>query len=186
VVLEDKVTGPPGEDQRHTARRDRFEQAWQEHRPRVALLVARLAGDLDLAEDLTQEVAVRAFQAYPGFRGEAGLYTWLYLIAVNVVNRHRERGRLNLSSLDKSEVAALPADEASDPEAIVVGAELRTRVWAALDRLPDELRITLILQLYEGLKYREIATILEVPIGTVKSRLHNAVQRLKEEFVDAL
>src|SRR5689334_8834352 len=115
VVLEDHVTGSPGEDQRQAAQRDRFEQAWQEHRPRVAHLVARLAGDPELAEDLTQEVALRAFQGYAGFRGEAGLYTWLYRIAVNVVHRDRERRRLALSSLDASEVTALPAGDVTDP-----------------------------------------------------------------------
>jgi RNA polymerase sigma-70 factor, ECF subfamily len=186
VVLEDQVTGAAGEDRRQAAERDRFERAWQEHRPRVAVLVARLAGDPELAEDLTQEIAVRAFQGYAGFRGDASLYTWLYRIAVNVVHRHRERCRLSFSSLDTPEVADLAAGGASDPEAVAVAGDMRTRVWAALERLPDELRVTLILQLYEGLKYREIAAILDVPIGTVKSRLHHAVQRLKEEFVDAL
>jgi RNA polymerase sigma-70 factor (ECF subfamily) len=67
-----------------------------------------------------------------------------------------------------------------------LGADLRVRVWSALERLPDELRTALILQLYQGLKYREVAAVLDIPIGTVKSRLHNAVQRLKEDLSDAV
>ena len=73
---------------------------------------------------------------------------------------------------------------AHDPEQVALRAELRPRVWMALNRLPDDLRATLILQVYEGLKYREIAAVLDIPIGTVKSRLNNAMQRLREELKD--
>jgi RNA polymerase sigma-70 factor (ECF subfamily) len=185
-VLEGKVTESRGEDQRQEAQRARFERVWQEHRPRISLLVARLAGDPQGAEDLTQEVALRAFQGFAAFRGEARVYTWLYRIAVNVVNRHRERRRAEAIPLDAPEAVVLTADETSDPEAAALGADLRVRVWSALERLPDELRTALILQLYQGLKYREVAAVLDIPIGTVKSRLHNAVQRLKEDLSDAV
>src|SRR5437870_3936541 len=86
------------------AQRERFEQLWQEHRPRIWRLVARLAGSMDLAEDLTQEVSLRAFQAYGEFRGEASAFTWLYRIAVNVVNRHRERRHTESVPLDSPEI----------------------------------------------------------------------------------
>ena len=185
-MLEDMVTGCKDEDQEQAAQRARFERVWQEHRPRISLLVVRLTDDLDLAEDLTQEVAVRAFQSFAGFRGKARVYTWLYRIAVNVVNRHRERHRPEALPLDAPEVTTLAADEASDPEAAALGADRRLRVWAALERLPEEMRTALILQVHEGLKYREVAEVLDIPIGTVKSRLHHAVQRLKEELADAL
>ncbi len=160
-----------------------FEQVWQPHRPRVWRLVARLAGSPDLADDLTQEVSVRAFQAFADFRGQADAFTWLYRIAVNVVLRDREKRRPTLP-LDAPEVACLPAQTAHSPEHAALRAEMRPVVWAALDRLPDDLRATLILQVYEGLKYREIAELLDIPIGTVKSRLNNAMQRLREELKD--
>src|SRR5438876_5707484 len=165
------------------AQRERFEQLWQEHRPRRWRLVARLAGGTDPADDLTQEVSLRAFQAFSSFRGEAGRFTWLYRIAVNVVNRHRERRR-ELLPLDAPEVAQLPADEACGPETAALQAERRAVVWSAIGRLPEELRTTLVLQVYEELKYREVAAILNVPVGTVKSRLNHAMRRLREEFKD--
>jgi RNA polymerase sigma-70 factor, ECF subfamily len=105
---------------------------------------------------------------------------------VNVVNRHRERRRSEFIPLEASELESLRADEAAGPEATALGADLRARVWAALERLPEQQRTALILQLYEGLKYREVADVLHIPIGTVKSRLHHAMQRLKEELRDAL
>jgi RNA polymerase sigma-70 factor, ECF subfamily len=185
-LLDDRVTDSGCDQGRETAQRARFERVWEEHRPRVSLLVARLAGDPDVADDLTQEVAVRAFQGFGGFRGEARAFTWLYRIAVNVVNRHRERRRTEVVSLDAAELDGLKADAASDPQAAALGEDLRARVWRALERLPEEHRTVLILQLYEGMKYREVAAVLSIPIGTVKSRLHHAVQRLKEELRDAL
>src|SRR5438445_993464 len=165
------------------AQREQFEGLWQQHRPRIWRLVARLAGSTDLADDLTQEVSVRAFQAFGDFRGEAAAFTWLYRIAVNVVNRQRERRR-ELLLLDAPEVSQLPADEACGPETVALQADRRAAVWSAIGRLPEELRTTLVLHVYEELKYREVAAILNVPVGTVKSRLNHAMRRLREEFKD--
>jgi RNA polymerase sigma-70 factor (ECF subfamily) len=180
-VHAEKVAGLAGGEPAETARREHFERVWQEHRPRVWRLVARLAGDLDLADDLTQEVSLRAFQAFGEFRGEASAFTWLYRIAVNVVNRHHERRRGAAVPLDLPEIVQLPTDSVGGPEAMALRADLRAAVWAAVEGLPSALRTTLILQVYEGLRYHEIASILNVPIGTVKSRLHHAMQRLREE-----
>jgi RNA polymerase sigma-70 factor (ECF subfamily) len=171
------------EDRSWRANDERFDRLWQQHRPRIWRLVARLAGSADLADDLTQEVSLRAFQAFGGFRGEADAFTWLYRIAVNVVNRHRE-GRRELLPLDAPEVAELPADAACGPEHLALQADRRAAVWSAIERLPEELRTTLVLQVYEALKYREVAAILNVPVGTVKSRLNHAMRRLREEFKD--
>lgn len=168
---------------RHCADTAAFEQFWQPHRPRVWRLVARLAGNVDLADDLTQEVSLRAFQGFGTFRSGSSAYTWLYRIAVNVVLRHRERPAPDTVPWDS---AAQTPDPSLTPQAAVLQAEIRPIVWAALERLPDEQRTTIILSVYEGLKYREIAAVLEVPLGTVKSRLHIGMARLREELKDAL
>ncbi len=163
-------------------RRERFERLWRQHQSRLRRLVARLTGDADLADDLTQEVSLKAFAAFGGFRGEAAALTWLSRIAINVVHRHRETRRPPPLSLDATR--ELFAGDASDPHRLAVQAGLRPIVWTALDTLPEELRTALILQVYEGLKYREIAALLGVPLGTVKSRLHNGLVRLREELKD--
>ena len=164
-------------------RRERFECLWRENRPRVWRLLLRLTGDPDAADDLTQEVSVRAFGAFAGFRGEAGAATWLYRIAVNVAARHRQCVRGGTVGLDTPEAAGLCATGGGPEEAALRGA-LVPAVRAAVERLPEEMRTTLILQVYEGLKYREIAAVLGVPVGTVKSRLHQATQRLRETLRD--
>ena len=179
------VAGVPGV-MRHCADTAAFERFWQPHRPRVWRLVARLAGRVDLADDLTQEVSLRAFQGFGTFRNGATGTTWLYRIAVNVVLRHRERLRPSFLPLDHAEAAALPAAPHAGPEASALRGELQARVWAALDRLPEDTRAALILQVYEQLKYREIAEVLNIPLGTVKSRLHSGMARLREELKDEL
>lgn len=169
--------------QKETDQQARFERLWEEQRPRIWRLVARLAGSVDVADDLTQEVGLRAFQGFAEFRGEARASTWLYRIAVNVVHRHRERQKETVL-LDTPEVAALPDNRANGPEETALQNELLPAVRAALERLPDPLRAPLILHVYEGLKYREIAAILEIPVGTVMSRLHTARKNLREELKD--
>ena len=73
-------------------------------------------------------------------------------------------------------------EEAKNPEAVAVNAELNLVIWTALAHLPEELRTTLILQVWEGLKYREIAEILDVPISTIKWRRYEAIRRLRQEL----
>lgn len=160
-----------------------FERIWRQYRPRIWRLAARLAGGTDQADDLTQEVSLRAFQAFDGLRNKSQAFTWLYRIAVNVVLRERERRKAVLS-LEQTEVANLLADAEAGPEEAALRADLWPRVQAALERLPEEMRTTLILQVYEGLTYREIAAILDIPMGTVMSRLHSARQLLRKELED--
>jgi RNA polymerase sigma-70 factor (ECF subfamily) len=162
-------------------RERQFERIWRAHQPKIWRLTARLAGSVDLADDLTQEVAVRAFQAFDGFLGRADVYSWLYRIAVNVVIRARERKTHPTVSLESSSALTASAKTAS-PETQTLAQDLRSRIWQALDRLPEEQRTTLILQVYEGLAYREIASVLDIPIGTVKSRLNAAVTHLRKEL----
>ena len=159
-----------------------FERLWALHRPRVWRLTARLSGSLDSADDLTQEVSMRAFQAFGGFRKQSSTFTWFYRIAVNVVLRDRERVRPTVDIESKG--ITVVAGSESDPEALAIRAELCPAVREALDRLPADYRTVMVLQVYEGLKYREIADILEVPIETVKYRRHHGMLRLREELKD--
>jgi RNA polymerase sigma-70 factor, ECF subfamily len=167
-----------------TSANETFEALWQQHRPRIWRLVARLAGSVDHADDLTQEVSLRAFQAFSEFRGQSAAFTWFYRIAVNVVLRYRERQPTSTLSLDAPQAAMLSAQVSLEPSPTALRAELSTRVQAALDRLPEEWRVPLILHTYEQLKYREIAEVLAIPVGTVMSRIFYARRRLQEELKD--
>jgi RNA polymerase sigma-70 factor, ECF subfamily len=152
-----------------------FERAWNRNRERVWRLVVRLSGSRDAADDLTQEVAVQAAQAFPKFRGQAQAFTLFYKIAVRCVLRWRaQRSVVGGEALLES----IPAPSA-DPTT-----ELTVR--AALQTLPDDQRTALVLAVYEQLSYKEIAAVLEIPLGTVMSRLSRARQQLRKELSDVL
>ena len=197
MLKAEESCGPPGPahggvtreaaDWLHWGRRARaanppFDVVWQAQRPRVWALAARLAGSADAADDLTQEVGVRALQGYPAFRGDSDVTTWLYRITLNVVRRHAPRGAKETPSAadgeDGGAMLAAVAPREDQPEERLLRSEGIPDVRRALDALPDELRTPLVLQVYEELKCREIADLLELPLGTVLSRLHTARKRL--------
>lgn len=144
------------------------------HAPRVHRLVYRLCGDEDLAQDLVQEAFIKAFAQLHTFRGDAALSTWLHRVALTVtmngmrkVKRFRERE----TEIDLE----LPAAPGLGP----VEHELKARVAAAIDALPEIYRTTLIMHDIEGYTHMEIAEAMEVAEGTCKSRLSHARAQLR-------
>lgn len=157
-----------------------FERLWEAERERVWRLCVRLVSHTD-ADDLAQEVSIRAWQAWGGFKGLASPRTWLHRITVNVCLRWRERQRPT-TMLDEAWAGSVDAT----PEKEALKADENSRIHAALDRLPEDLRTSLVLHAWEGMAYREIAALLEIPVGTVTSRIWAARQRLKKELADAV
>jgi len=161
-----------------------FEPLVEKYRQRVWRLAFQVLRDREEAWDCAQDAFVRAFQSLGSFRGQSAFYTWLFRIAMNVAtDRLRSRG----AQARAFGTQAIPAEEwertAPDPEArpdqAAIGAERRERISQALDTLPPNARAIIMLSDVEGLSYREIATVLNCPIGTVMSRLHNARKRLR-------
>lgn len=141
-----------------------------ENYPRIYRLLRNLTGSVETANDLTQQAFVRAWQALPNYRGEARLATWLHRIAYHEYT-HWLRDRRQTVPLEA-------AAELIDLRAV---AGLNTvLVREALARLPDEHRETFILHYIQELSVAEVALVLEVPPGTVKSRLHAARRMLRE------
>ena len=137
------------------------------------------------ALDLTQSAFLKALEALPRFEARAGFFTWLFRIAVNLtLSYRRKQGRrpvLSLRHFDdgRQHEPAAPTGT-TDPSKEVAQAELRRRLEGALDRLDDEFRAAVVLRDVEGLDYAAIAEILEVPVGTVKSRIHRGRLALRE------
>ena len=154
-----------------------FERAWNCHRERVFRLVVRLSGSREAADDLTQDVALQAAQAFPKFRGQAQAFTLFYKIAVRCVLRWRAQ-RNTLRGSGEALLESIPAPSC-DPTTMVT-------VQAALSTLHDDQRTVLVLAVYEQLSYKEIAAVLEIPLGTVMSRLARARQQLRKELSDVL
>ena len=151
---------------------------------RVALSVLGPGRESE-AEDVAQEAFVRAFRALPGFRGESRLSTWLYRLAFNLAVDHRRAAGRRPATAGDEATAALPArDPASDPYRTSQGAERRRAVRDALDALPEDQRAVLHLHYWLGHTVREIAELLGLPAGTVKSHLHRGRERLGKELAD--
>jgi RNA polymerase sigma-70 factor (ECF subfamily) len=166
-----------------------FDALVREHKSRIHTYICRLTNDSPDAEDLTQEVFIRAFRSFAAFRREAAIDTWLYRIATNLVIDRFRRGRRAPQWISQGDgeaddlLAELPAPaRENDPECAAQVAELQQRVRQAITTLPPKLRVTVVLHDMEGLAYEEVAAALGCPLGTVKSRLFNARAMLRRKL----
>ena len=161
-----------------------FEPLVAKYQQRVWRLAYQVLRDREEAWDCAQEAFVRAFQSLSRFRGQSAFYTWLFRITVNVAtDRHRSRGAraraFGPEQVPEEEWARTAADPTGQPDDAALDAERRERIRRALDSLPLKARTIIMLSDIEGLSYREIAQVLNCPIGTVMSRLHNARRKLR-------
>lgn len=152
--------------------RSSFEEAYQENLEMVRGLLYNMTGRSDL-DDLTQEVFLKAWKSLPGFSFKSSLRTWLYRIAVHVAIDHLRRRKLTQPDADE-------LVDPSTPEKDLGQSRERMILQEELMRLEDEERAMLILVYFEDRPLKEVASILSVPEGTVKSRLHTARTRLRE------
>jgi RNA polymerase sigma-70 factor (ECF subfamily) len=152
-------------------------EAYQE---RITSVVAGMLRDRDAVDDVVQETFVKAFYRIRSFHGDAGLYTWLYRIAVNAAKDHvKRRGRRPAAALDDLPPAlAIPSRDEPAIERLE-DRETRLKVRAAIQSLPARFRAVLVLREIEGLRYEEIARVLDLSQGTVESRLFRARRRLR-------
>jgi len=161
-----------------------FEEVYRRYRAPVWRLARRLTGGEEEALDATQEIFLRVWRGLGGWRGEAQLSTWVFQIAWNYLRslRRREMGRpraVPLDAADASAEAVTVPDSAPDPERHADAAERLGRVEAALAKLGETHRVVIWLRDGEDLSYEEIAKVLDVPIGTVRSRLARAREALR-------
>jgi RNA polymerase sigma-70 factor (ECF subfamily) len=131
----------------------------------------------DEAEDATQEVFLRVHRGLKGFEGRSRVTTWLYRIATNVGLKRRRRRRWPFSGSDRA-LAERP-DMRPGPETIASDREQRERVARAVASLPDELRSVVILRVFEGLAWDEIAKVLDIGLSTAEARMARAKGRLR-------
>jgi RNA polymerase sigma-70 factor (ECF subfamily) len=163
-----------------------FDEVYERFRRPVWRLARRMTGNEEDARDATQEIFLRIWRGLPGFRGEAKLSTWVFQIAWNYLHLHRRRaGRqppLAAASADLALAVERVPDRGPGPERHAAARGDLERVEEAIDRLPEQFRAVLWLRDGEGRSYEEVAEVLEVPIGTVRSRLSRARQALRREL----
>jgi RNA polymerase sigma-70 factor (ECF subfamily) len=161
---------------------DLFGQLVEAHRDKLYRVAYRMAGDVDDAQDLLQDALVEAYRAFRKFQRGSHFDKWLYRIMTNTfIDRQRRRKRAGVrlsldSPADEGEEAQardLP-DPDSDPSDILMRETLAEPIQRALDSLPAEFRMVLILADVEEFSYEEIGQMMGTPVGTVRSRLHRA------------
>jgi RNA polymerase sigma-70 factor (ECF subfamily) len=165
------------------------------HLDAVYRFAIRLAGSADEAEDLVQETFLRAFRSWDQYARGTNAKSWLFTICRNVFLRGRERAKRHDEIVSKSAARAGGASapvvnpvwstvQALDPEGDFFESIVDDRIIAAVEELPEEYRTAVVLSDMEGLPYAEIAELMEVPVGTVKSRLFRGRRRLQEVLYD--
>lgn len=160
-----------------------FEEIVFKYQDKIYNLCRHMLGNAHDAEDAAQDVFLKAYQNLNKFRPEASLHTWLYRIAVNTCIDYRRKPffeSLFKSSKEGDEfVEELPADSPS-PDRLYESKQISNAIQLALGRLSERLRMVILLKEIEGLSYEEIAEVLDVSIGTVKSRISRAREELKK------
>ncbi len=150
------------------------------YQTKLSSLVSRYVATPADVSDVVQEAFIKAYRALPNFRGESAFYTWLYRIAVNSAKNYlTAQGRKPPSNDVDAEDAeyyegnsALKED--ASPESLLLSDEVKKVIFETIEGLPDELRVAITLREIEGMSYDEIASIMECPVGTVRSRIFRA------------
>lgn len=164
--------------------RSAFDLLVGKYQHRIMKLISRMVSNHAEVEDIAQEAFIKAYRALPNFRGDSAFYTWLYRIAVNaaknyLVSRGRRPPGVDLDVTDgEVEQAGLQLADFETPEGNAARDQLQAALSQALEELPEELRTALTLCELEGLSYEDIASVVDCPIGTVRSRIFRARQAL--------
>ncbi len=168
--------------------RHAFDLLIQKYQHRIVSLVSRYVSDPSEAMDVAQEAFIKAYRAIGNFRGDSAFYTWLYRIAINtaknwLVARNRRPPASDIDAADAEQYDIdSPLKERSTPENELMREEVERTVYGAIAALPEDLRTAIILREIEGMSYEEIATAMECPIGTVRSRIFRAREAIDEKL----
>jgi RNA polymerase sigma-70 factor (ECF subfamily) len=166
-----------------------FDLLVSKYQRKLGRLISRFVRDSAEAEDVTQDAFIKAYRALPGFRGESAFYTWLYRIGINTAKNHllatKRRAPTN-TPFDADEAEAFEEAsllrEVSTPENELMSKQVVDVVQSSLQQLPEDLRSALTLREIEGLSYEDIASVMNCPVGTVRSRIFRAREAVAENL----
>jgi RNA polymerase sigma-70 factor (ECF subfamily) len=162
-------------------RSEAFGQLVLKYQDRLFNTVVHVVGNREDARDIVQEAFVQGFLKLESFQRHSAFFTWLYRIAFNVAMTHRRRRRPTASVDRAKETSNIePTDDEDDPSEALDRKERCRQVREAIAQLGDEYRSVIVLREIEGCDYETIAEILDLPVGTVRSRLHRARLQLKD------
>ncbi len=166
-----------------------FELLASKYQRKLVRLLSRLIRDPAEVEDVAQEALIKAYRALPGFRGDSAFYTWLYRIGVNTAKNYLvSQGRRppTTTEFDSDEAETFEGGEAlrdiNTPESALLSKQIAATVQSAMEALPEELRTAITLREIEGMSYEDIASAMNCPIGTVRSRIFRAREAIAEKL----
>ena len=155
------------------------------HGTLVYNLALRTLNDPQEAEDVAQETFMRAWRALPDFRAESRLSTWLYRITTNLCYNRLPQLKRELAALDPDMEIDLP-DGRQGVEEVLVSSEIIEQVNTAVNQLPESYRLLISLRHMQGLSYAEIAAVANLPLGSVKTGIYRARQKLRHALAQEL
>jgi RNA polymerase sigma-70 factor (ECF subfamily) len=161
-----------------------FEALVRRYRKRIFALALHIAGSRSEADDITQDVFLKAFRALPQFEGRSQFFTWVYRMTVNrALNARRDRARRGEQDLDDARLElAVAVDLRHNPGREAELRQVYSRLLRALDALPVDMRTTVILVCQQGMSHAEVGIVQKVSEGTIAWRMHEARRRLNESM----
>jgi len=173
-----------------TSKKSEFDRLVQRYHKQAFNIAYRMTGNHADAEDLTQEAFVRAFRFFGNYRRDWPFDNWLYKIMSNLfVDDLRRKPKAKMQSLDQpidggrnEDVYLEISDVSTNPERIVMTDELDEHIQRALNLLPPDFRMTVVLADIEGMSYEEISVVMRCSLGTVRSRLHRGRKLLRSKI----
>jgi RNA polymerase sigma-70 factor (ECF subfamily) len=162
---------------------DAFAELLSRHQDRIYTAITRFCGNAEDASDITQRAFINAYRKIGEFKGDSAFSTWIYRIAFNqAISFRRENRRAPVSIYSKDDEMLTEPAEATNPSERLESQETQRKVQQALDLLEAADREIILLKDLQGVSYEEIAEILQIPKGTVRSRLHRARLELKAKL----
>jgi RNA polymerase sigma-70 factor (ECF subfamily) len=162
-----------------------FNELVRIHQDRLFNAVAHFIGNATEAEDVVQEAFVQAYLKLDTFQRSSAFYTWLYRIAFNTAVSRKRRKHITASvDIGREQTGDEPEDRGDAPDARLLREEQAVRVRHALSLVSEQHRAILVLREIEGLEYEAIGEVLDINVGTVRSRLHRARMALREKLIE--
>ena len=161
-----------------------FNRLMEQHERRMYAVALRMCGNREDAQDCLQEAMLRVYRAIGGFKGQSSFSIWVYRITMNTcldeLRRKKNRQSTSLDSL--LDMGWSPSDDTNAPEKQAIRSELRRNLNRAIQELPEEMRSAVVLRDIQGFSYEEIAHMLEINVGTIKSRISRGREKLREKM----
>jgi RNA polymerase sigma-70 factor (ECF subfamily) len=165
-----------------------FDVLVQKYQHRIVSLVSRYVSDSGDSLDVAQEAFIKAYRAIGKFRGDSAFYTWMYRIAINtaknfLVAQGRRPPATDVDAVDAEQYSGdTRLKDRATPEHELLREEIENTIYGTIAQLPDDLRTAIMLREIEGMSYEEIATTMDCPIGTVRSRIFRAREAIDEKL----